>query len=108
MLPELRKLQEKYRTKEGGTDVCAGIKGLMEQAKTEAEASGFKKGEANGIKKGEKNGIKKGEARGIKKGEARLASLITELSRLGRNEDITKAAANVKYRKKLYVEVGIT
>lgn len=82
--PELRKIKTAYRTAEGGIDVCAGIKGLIETS----EKKGFKKGEV--------------------KGEDRLGLLISKLLSLGRNEDAAKAAEDKKYRKKLYAEFGIT
>ena len=114
--PELRKLQGKYRTTEGGMNVCAGIKGLMDQSKKQGEAIGIEKGEARGIKKGEARGIKKGKAIGVKQGEAigvqkgenKLASLILKLNELGRSDDIVKVTKNVKYRNKLYTDFGIT
>ena len=110
--PELRKLQGKYRTTEGGMNVCAGIKGLMDQSEKkgmmEGEARGIEKGEARGIKKGEARGIKKGKAIGVKQGENKLASLILKLNELGRSDDIVKVTKNVKYRNKLYADFGIT
>ncbi|MBQ9211392.1 MAG: Rpn family recombination-promoting nuclease/putative transposase [Clostridia bacterium] len=49
----------------------------------------------------------KGKAEGVSVGEDRLASLISRLSALGRNEDILKVADNKDYREKLYAELGI-
>ena len=93
-------------------NVCAGIKGLMDQSEKkgmmEGEARGIEKGEARGIKKGEARGIKKGKAIGVKQGENKLASLILKLNELGRSDDIVKVTKNVKYRNKLYADFGIT
>ena len=48
-----------------------------------------------------------GYAEGIAIGMKRFGQLITRLSSLGRNQDIEKAANDVAYRKKLYLEFGI-
>ena len=81
--PELRRIKGQYRTAEGGIDVCAGIKGLVDDAKKEAFDNG------------------------ISKGEDKLATLISKLVSSGRNDEVAKVAADKKYRKKLYAEFGI-
>ena len=52
----------------------------------------------------EARGLKKGLEQGMEKGENQLSSLITRLKELGRTEDVFKAAADKKYRDKLYKE----
>ncbi len=64
---------------------------------------GVKRGEELGLKRGEELGLK----RGLKHGEAKLASLISELLKNGREDDIKKVATDSKYRNKLYSEFGL-
>ena len=48
-----------------------------------------------------------GRREGEAKGENKLASLISKLISLGRNNDVAKVAADPEYREKLYAELGI-
>ena len=56
-------------------------------------------------------GMLTAERRGIEagreEGENRINQLILELSKLGRTEDIVKAAADKKYQRKLLEEFGL-
>ena len=60
-----------------------------------------------GVERGFKRGEERGLKRGVKHGEAKLASLISELLKHGREEDIKKVASDSKYRNKLYTEFGL-
>ena len=48
-----------------------------------------------------------GREEGRLEGEELFASLISRLSDLGRNSDISRCAEDEKYREKLYIEFGI-
>ena len=52
-------------------------------------------------------GITEGIAIGQSKGENRLGQLMTRLFSLGRQQDAEKAANDVAYREKLYLEFGL-
>ena len=49
-------------------------------------------------------GLEKGLEKGMEQGENQFGSLITRLKELGRTDDVFKAAADKKYRDKLYKE----
>lgn len=55
----------------------------------------------------ERRGIENGRKIGIEEGRAEINQLILELSKLGRTEDITKAAADKEYQRKLLKEFGL-
>ena len=57
-----------------------------------------------GMLTAERRGIENGRKIGIEEGENRINQLILELSKLGRTEDIVKAAADKKYQRKLLEE----
>ena len=60
-----------------------------------ARAEGYAEGYAEGI------------AIGQSKGENRLGQLMARLFSLGRQQDVEKAANDVAYREKLYLEFGL-
>ena len=53
-------------------------------------------------------GYEAGQKRGEKRGEDMLGKLILALQTAGRDEDITKAASDSRYRQKLYKELNIS
>ena len=55
----------------------------------------------------QRRGIENGRKIGIEEGRAEINQLILELSKLGRTEDITKAAADKEYQRKLLKEFGL-
>ena len=57
--------------------------------------------ERRGIENGRKIGIEEGRAEGRAEGESRINQLNIELSKLGRTEDILKAAVDKEYQEKL-------
>ena len=59
--------------------------------------------ERRGIEAGRKIGREEGETLGV----SRINQLILELSKLGRTDDIVKAAADEKYQKKLLEEFDL-
>ena len=60
-----------------------------------------------GMLTAERRGIENGRKIGIEEGRAEINQLILELSKLGRTEDITKAAADKEYQRKLLKEFGL-
>ena len=60
-----------------------------------------------GMLTAERRGIEAGRKIGMEEGENRINQLILELSKLGRTEDIVKAAADKKYQRKLLEEFGL-
>jgi len=60
-----------------------------------------------GMLTAERRGIENGRKIGIEEGRAEINQLILELSKLGRTEDITKAAADKEYQGKLLKEFGL-
>ena len=68
---------------------------LIESARAEGYAIGYAEGYAEGI------------AIGKSKGENRLGQLVTQLFSLGRLQDAEKAANDMAYREKLYLEFGL-
>ena len=50
---------------------------------------------------------RRGIEAGLEEGRAEINQLILELSKLGRTEDITKAAADKEYQRKLLKEFGL-
>ena len=60
-----------------------------------------------GMLTAERRGIEAGSKIGIEEGRAEINQLILELSKLGRTEDITKAAADKEYQRKLLEEFGL-
>ena len=91
------------------------IDAMLDRAKREGrklgEAEGRKLGEAEGRKLGEVEGRKLGEAQVRKQaemdGQIRVNSLNLALAGAGRIEDITKAACDREYQKKLFEEFGL-
>ena len=83
------------------------IDAMLDRAKRE----GRKLGEAEGRKLGEVEGRKLGEAQVRKQaemdGQIRVNSLNLALAGAGRIEDITKAACDREYQKKLFEEFGL-
>ena len=67
--------------------------------------------ERRGIEAGRKIGIEEGKvegrAEGRAEGENRINQLNIELSKLGRTEDILKAAVDKEYQRKLLEEFGL-
>ena len=67
--------------------------------------------ERRGIEAGRKIGIEEGKvegrAEGRVEGENRINQLNIELSKLGRTEDILKAAVDKEYQRKLLEEFGL-
>ena len=59
--------------------------------------------ERRGIEAGRKIGIEEGRA----EGESRINQLNIELSKIGRTEDILKAAVDKEYQRKLLEEFGL-
>ena len=117
----VRANQEKFREVSGM--VCEALEELfkdeidamLDRAKREGrklgEAEGRKLGEAEGRKLGEVEGRKLGEAQVRKQaemdGQIRVNSLNLALAGAGRIEDITKAACDREYQKKLFEEFGL-
>ena len=118
----VRANQEKFREVSGM--VCEALEELfkdeidamLDRAKREGrklgEAEGRKLGEAEGRKLGEEvEGRKLGEAQVRKQaemdGQIRVNSLNLALAGAGRIEDITKAACDREYQKKLFEEFGL-
>ena len=60
-----------------------------------------------GMLTAERRGIEAGRKIGMEEGENRINQLILKLSKLGRTEDIVKAAADKKYQRKLLEEFGL-
>ena len=60
-----------------------------------------------GMLTAERRGIENGRKIGIEEGRAEINQLILELSKLGRTEDITKAAVDKEYQRKLLKEFGL-
>ena len=63
--------------------------------------------ERRGIEAGRKIGITEGRAEGRTEGENRINQLNIELSKLGRAEDILKAAVDKEYQEKLLKEFDL-
>lgn len=59
------------------------------------------------LDKYENRGIQKGIKQGIKQGEARYAALNEKLIKLGRMDDLCKAAGSKRYRSQLYKELAL-
>lgn len=57
--------------------------------------------------RGIQKGIKKGLRQGIQQGEARYAALNEKLIKLGRMDDLCKAAGSKRYRSQLYKEFAL-
>ena len=72
----------------------------MCQALREIMKEDFEAAETRGMEKG----LEQGREQGREQGENQLGSLITKLKELGRTDDVFKAAADKKYRDKLYKE----
>ena len=68
-----------------------------------AERRGIEAGRKIGREEGREEGRVEGETLGVN----RINQLILELSKLGRTEDIVKAAADREYQKKLLEEFGL-
>ena len=60
-----------------------------------------------GIEAGRKIGRQEGREEGETLGVSRINQLILELSKLGRTDDIVKAAADEEYQKKLLEEFDL-
>ena len=60
-----------------------------------------------GMLTAERRGIEAGRKIGMEEGENRINQLILELSKLGRTDDIVKAAADKEYQEKLLKEFDL-
>ena len=72
-----------------------------------AERRGIEAGRKIGIEEGKVEGRAEGREEGRAEGENRINQLNIELSKLGRTEDILKAAVDKKYQRKLLEEFGL-
>lgn len=61
----------------------------------------------NGFAEGETKGRSEGRTEGRAEGENKLSTLFKALENAGRKDDAFKAASDIEYRHKLYVEFGI-
>ncbi|MBR1710242.1 MAG: hypothetical protein IJ719_15675 [Clostridia bacterium] len=68
---------------------------LIESARAEGYTIGYSEGYAEGF------------AIGQSKGENQVVQLMARLFSLGRQQDVEKAANDVAYREKLYLEFGL-
>ena len=59
------------------------------------------------LDKYENRGIQKGIKQGIRQGEARYAALNEKLIKLGRIDDLCRAAGSKRYRSQLYKELAL-
>lgn len=57
--------------------------------------------------RGMQKGLQKGIQQGIQQGESRYAALNEKLIKLGRMDDLCKAAGSKRYRSLLYKEFGL-
>ena len=71
------------------------------------EEAGYAKGEETGYVKGEEAGYVRGRDEGLDEGQERVNRLIRILSGQNRINDITRAASDKAYQKKLFEELGI-
>ena len=69
-----------------------------------AERRGIEAGRKIGIEEGRAEGREEGRTEGRAEGESRINQLNIELSKLGRIEDILKAAVDKEYQEKLLKE----
>lgn len=87
--PNISKEVKRLKTTEGGLQtMCELLKDYVDEGRAE--------------------GLAEGMAKGMAKGENMFSSLVQKLMGLGRVEDVSKAASNSAYRRKLYREFGIS
>ena len=72
-----------------------------------AERRGIEAGRKIGTEEGKVEGRAEGREEGRAEGENRINQLNIELSKLGRTEDILKAAVDKEYQRKLLEEFGL-
>ena len=72
-----------------------------------AKKANFEAGEEAGYAKGEEAGYVRGRDEGLDEGQERVNQLIRMLSEQNRINDITRAASDKAYQKKLFEELGI-
>lgn len=72
-----------------------------------AKKANFEAGEEAGYVKGEEAGYARGRDEGLDEGQERVNRLIRMLSEQNRIDDITRAATDKAYQKKLFEELGI-
>ncbi len=96
---------------EEAKEMCKALEELMkdelEAKRQEGEVIGEERGKEIGEKIGKEIGEKLGEQRGKEQGEKRVNALVLQLSKLGRLDDVVKAAGDKAYQEKLFQEFGL-
>ncbi|MBE5926815.1 MAG: hypothetical protein E7270_07630 [Lachnospiraceae bacterium] len=87
----------------GKTDVCKGIKDLVEEEKEKSRTEGRTEGRIEGKTEGERIGEIRGEIRG----EDYMATLVGKLLEDNRMSELQKISSDKELREKLYKEYGI-
>ena len=96
--------------------LCEALEELMKDELEAKRSLGLSEGRMKGLQEGLAEGRAEGLAEGRAKGRAegqqqatdRLNTLTLKLAKLGRTDDIIKAASDTSYQKKLLEELGIS
>ena len=93
---------------EEAKEMCRALEELMkeelEAKRQEGEAIGKEIGKEIGERIGEQRGKELGKELGKQQGEQRVNALILQLSKLGRFDDVIKAASDPEYQRQLFQE----
>jgi len=103
-------LTEKYAKVHKEVEQIMGGRILEYEAKTikrEGIQEGIQKGMREGLRAGKQKGLREGMRKGSHQGEARAFQLYQHLAREGRTDELSRAAVDEKFRKKLYREFGL-
>lgn len=88
--------------------LCEALEELMKDELEAKRSLGLSEGHMKGLAEGRMKGLQEGLQEGQQQATDRLNTLTLKLAKLGRTDDIIKAASDTSYQKKLLEELGIS